>query len=250
MKNLKVNVSMLSLVICLCYGGFSAAEGPGHFVGMLQLEPGEDGRHMTLLANYEYVDGNGKRWPVPKGEQTDGASIPQAFWSIAGGPFEGKYRNAAVIHDWYCDTRTEPWHDVDRMLYEAMLTSGVSEQQAKIMYLAVVYGGPRWDAQTINNNRLAAGQLPLAVPTPVDPTAVVRNTVAPSQREPRTKALTNQDLSHWRDPIKLNPPDAAQRLRDMVKKVGYENLSPDDIDKLAEQDPENIRYVPPPAGVR
>jgi hypothetical protein len=40
------------------------------------------------------------------------------------------------------------------MFYEAMLKSGVGAKLAKLMYLAVYYGGPRWDDLTIRNSKL------------------------------------------------------------------------------------------------
>ena len=74
----------------------------------------------------------------------DGASIPEAFWSFIGGPFEGKYRNASVVHDFYCDTRTETWEDVHMVFYNGMRAAGVDPITAKIMYSAVYNFGPRW----------------------------------------------------------------------------------------------------------
>jgi len=67
-----------------------------------------------------------------------------------------------VIHDWFCDRRNMPWERVHRVFYEAMLTSGVEAAKAKLMYLAVYYGGPRWDEQTLLNNRLVNKSLPPA----------------------------------------------------------------------------------------
>jgi hypothetical protein len=91
------------------------------------------------------VDPKGKKWDAPKGVTVNGASIPQAFWSIIGGPWDGKYREASVIHDYYCDTRSEPWQDVHRTFYTAMRANGVEEVRAKMMYAAVYRFGPRWN---------------------------------------------------------------------------------------------------------
>lgn len=99
---------------------------------------------MRLLEPFAYFDPSGKRWEAPVGYVTDGASIPQGFWSLVGGPFEGAYREAAVIHDVYCDTKAEPWRDVHRIFYYANRAAGVSEVKSKILYTAVMVGGPRW----------------------------------------------------------------------------------------------------------
>src|SRR6202007_2255330 len=87
----------------------------------------------------------------------DGASIPRAFWSLIGGPLEGRYRNASIVHDWYCDRRTRTWQATQRVFYEAMRTSGVSMAKAKTMFLAVQWGGPRWEVRVSVNTRLDAG---------------------------------------------------------------------------------------------
>ena len=120
------------------------AEDWGHFIGNFDVRMNDDGRKMTLLAPYEYDDAALRAWPVEKGWVVDGASIPQAFWSIIGGPLEGKYRNASAIHDYYCDKRTRTWQDVHHMFYAAMRAKGVDVVQAKIMFAAVWFKGPRW----------------------------------------------------------------------------------------------------------
>lgn len=119
----------------------------GHFEGPLDIEllGGPNGRNGRLLAPYVFVDPDQKAWTAPKGLVTDGASIPRALWSIVGSPWTGLYRNAAVIHDAYCDSHSEPWQAVHRVFYRAMLANGVNPLQAKIMYAAVYRFGPRWD---------------------------------------------------------------------------------------------------------
>ncbi|WP_164757585.1 MULTISPECIES: DUF1353 domain-containing protein [unclassified Mesorhizobium] len=118
--------------------------GAGHFVGSFQAEFLDDGRKIRLLQPYEFDDDNNKQWNVPSGTEVDGASIPKPLWSIIGGPFEGKYRNASVIHDYECDKETTPWWDVHQMFYDAMIASDVGPIEAEILYLGVFNFGPRW----------------------------------------------------------------------------------------------------------
>jgi Protein of unknown function (DUF1353) len=126
-----------------------AATPLGHFVGVVKTLWSDDGRDMTLLEDFSYVDPDGLLWKAPAGSVTDGASIPQSAWSIIGGPFEGPYRLAAVIHDTACDKKERSWESVHEMFYRAMLTAHVNEVQAKIMYAAVYQFGPRWDLVTV-----------------------------------------------------------------------------------------------------
>lgn len=117
----------------------------GSFVGPLDLRMSPNGREATLLAPFGYVDPAGKKWETPKGVTVNGASIPQVFWTFVGSPWTGKYREASVIHDYYCDVRTESWQTVHRIFYTAMRANGVEEIRAKVMYAAVYRFGPRWN---------------------------------------------------------------------------------------------------------
>jgi len=117
----------------------------GSFVGPLDLRLDPNGRDATLLAPFGYVDSSGKKWSVPKGVTVNGASIPQVLWSVIGSPWTGQYREGSVVHDYYCDIRTEPWRSVHRAFYTSMLANGVAPIRAKLMYAAVYRFGPRWN---------------------------------------------------------------------------------------------------------
>lgn len=79
---------------------------------------------------------------------SNGASIPSFLWSLVGGPLDGKYRNAALIHDAACDAMKKPPADVHLAFYEACRCGGLSEVHAKILYTGVLLGGPRWSPVT------------------------------------------------------------------------------------------------------
>ena len=119
----------------------------GRFEGEVVAVWNPDGRNMTLREDFAYVDPRKKRWPAPSDSVVNGASIPQVFWSIIGGPFEGPYRNASVIHDVACEQMKESWQSVHRMFYEACRCGGVGEAKAKLMYWAVYHFGPRWNEE-------------------------------------------------------------------------------------------------------
>jgi Protein of unknown function (DUF1353) len=123
----------------------AASEELGRFTGQVTTVWLGDGRNMRLVEPFEFVAPDGTHWPVPSGVIVDGASIPQIFWSLIGGPFTGPYRNASVIHDYYCDVRTRSYQDVHRVFYTAMRASGVSENKAWLMYKAVEKFGPTWE---------------------------------------------------------------------------------------------------------
>jgi Protein of unknown function (DUF1353) len=123
--------------------GAVAQESRGRFIGDLTATMLDDGRNMRVKEPFTYVDSNGERWDVPAGTETDGASVPRAFW-VAYPPFTGKYRRAAVVHDYYCQTQERGWKVTHNVFYDAMLASGVDQNTAKAMWAAVYYMGPRW----------------------------------------------------------------------------------------------------------
>ena len=117
----------------------------GYYTGVPVTRWNPDGRSMTLLSELRYTDPHGIVWVAPAGSVVDGASIPRALWSFMGGPFEGKYRNASVLHDVSYDHQDRPPQECDRMFYDAMRCSGVGAIEAKTMYYALLRFGWHWD---------------------------------------------------------------------------------------------------------
>ena len=115
----------------------SAQSFQGSFEFRWQNAPADTHRDMELLSEVSFKDKAGKVWVVPSGTIIDGASIPPALWSFAGSPFTGNYRRASVIHDHFCDTRTEFASDVHKMFRGAMEADGVGMLERLSKYLAV-----------------------------------------------------------------------------------------------------------------
>ncbi len=123
----------------------SLPEQFGSFSNNVMTEwTGDDHRSMRLLRDFSFEDRSGKTWRVPAGTEIDGASIPRLLWWVVGSPFVGRYRNASVVHDHYCELQNEPWEDVHRLFYHACLAGGVNKYKALIMYWAVYMFGPSW----------------------------------------------------------------------------------------------------------
>src|SRR5205085_7469630 len=116
----------------------------GYYSGYPETRWDPNGRTMTLLNELRYTDPSGMVWIAPAGSKVDGASIPRSLWTFMGGPFEGKYRNASVLHDVAYEHKKRPWQDCDRMFYNAMRCSGVSAVEAKTMYYSLWRFGHHW----------------------------------------------------------------------------------------------------------
>ena len=149
------NLVASGMALSVLGSGWPARAQTGSFFGELLLRPLDDGRLMQLEKEFGYRDSANVLWPVPAGTKVDGASIPRAAWPFIGGPWEGRYRNASVVHDYYCDKRNRTSVATHRVFHEAMLTSGVSKWRADVMYTAVRVGGPKWSDTVVFNNGLA-----------------------------------------------------------------------------------------------
>ena len=82
---------------------------------------------------------------VPKGFQTDFASIPRLFWNIVS-PESPYIREASVIHDWlYTQKVIYTRKQADEILRAAMIELGASRYLAGIVYWSVrIFGGSHW----------------------------------------------------------------------------------------------------------
>lgn len=138
-------------------GAFKNGQFKGQ-VKVLFVEPkSPTDRNVQLLEPFGYKDSKGVDWDVPAGYVSDGASIPWSLWGFIGGPYDGPYRDAAIIHDFYCDQKNRKWEDVHAMFLEAALKRGTAESTAQTMYAGILYGGPRWDAPKLTKGQMLPG---------------------------------------------------------------------------------------------
>jgi hypothetical protein len=107
----------------------------------------EDGRTMTMVSGFTYVDPDGILWRVPPTYKVNGSSIPEMLWSIVGSPYVGKHRFASIPHDYYCEHMLRSWQKTHRMYYDACITAGVPATEARVKYFAIRRFGPKWTIQ-------------------------------------------------------------------------------------------------------
>lgn len=98
---------------------------------------------------------------VPRGFQTDFASIPRILWTLA--PPVDRYDPAAVVHDAGYGNALTTQNDMrvylikdwcDRIFLEACLSVGVAKWRAEVMYqLVKTFGNP--DGHPLAANRIS-----------------------------------------------------------------------------------------------
>ncbi len=115
-----------------------------------------DGQTVNLLSAFAFRTSDGVDWPVPVGVTLQGVSVPRVMWSLIGGPFEGRYRDASILHGYYSDLQSRAWRVTHHMFYAAARVSLVPEFQAKLMFYAVYRFGPRWPVGSEGVDRDAA----------------------------------------------------------------------------------------------
>ena len=148
-KGMRSFVFITATIFLLTTGTFlTKAEEFGEFSGAPVVQLGGDGRTVTLMEDLSFTDPHDRVWLVKKGTIVDGASIPRQFWSVIGGPFEGQYRDASIVHDHFCQRRAHDADLVHNTFYLGMRARGVGESKAWVMYKAVSWFGPRWKTVT------------------------------------------------------------------------------------------------------
>ena len=85
---------------------------------------------------------------VPAGTETDGASVPRAFWNIFD-PFSD-YFGAAIIHDFLYSPANDDFSraESDLIFKEAMYNVGIPWYRREVIYTAVrLFGGSSFRAK-------------------------------------------------------------------------------------------------------
>lgn len=189
----------------------AAEKGPrkwGYYSGYVEARWEMDGRSMTLLRELSYTDPDGVVWTAPAGSTVDGASIPKSLWSIMGGPFEGKYRNASVLHDVAYERHERPWQDCDRMFYNAMRCSGVGAVEAGTLYYSLYKFGRHW-------------KFPIKKAKRVKPKDREREAAQQQQEEiPRAIPVNQEQVDEARDWIRSADP-TLEEIQQRVESEGW-----------------------------
>lgn len=144
----------LALIACVGPGAIP----PGQLSGQPQLFPEgctDTADRVCFVSDpVRYVPGpTGVLWETVAYDETsrplgttDGASIPQAVWSIVGTPYSPEFIRPAILHDHYTwpENRIRPWRDTHLAFFYALRDENVEPMRAYLMYYAVYSFGGHW----------------------------------------------------------------------------------------------------------
>lgn len=105
----------------------------------------DDKVRIRLLEPLVFVDKHGNVRVVPENFVSDGASIPQLWWSLVGGTLNGKYARAAVLHDWDILCELDAPAVVHERFYCAMRADFVGYKMARTFYHIVDWRVKKWE---------------------------------------------------------------------------------------------------------
>lgn len=112
---------------------------------------------------------------VAKGQHTDGASIPRAFWILIGHPFTPDYSAASFVHDCLYAAHLFTRRQSDE-IFRRILLATVSKTRARVMWAAVRSFG--WLSWRRHPSSVAAARERIDVTTYSPAAAKARNEMA------------------------------------------------------------------------
>ena len=93
--------------------------------------------NLFILNKDKTAESLGYSITVKKGFDFDGASIPQALWSVYGNPLSGEFRIAALVHDALYASEKLPRKLADDIFLDLMKQHKVGYIKRQTMYYAV-----------------------------------------------------------------------------------------------------------------
>ena len=84
---------------------------------------------------------------VPRGFNSDGASVPRFFWRVVFPPGDSKALRAAFVHDWLYRNHFTGWDRemADVLFFSLLISDGVSLFSAGLAFLGVrLFGWRSW----------------------------------------------------------------------------------------------------------
>ena len=104
----------------------------------------EDARGNVLTTPFPYrVPFGGRNFLIPRGFESDGASVPRIFWRIVFPNTDSHAVTAGICHDFIYRTQPKDWtrQEADTLFLALLIEFGVTPTSAMLAYRGVRIGG-------------------------------------------------------------------------------------------------------------
>ena len=109
----------------------------------------EDSRGNVFTTFFAYrVNFGGKSFLIPRGFDSDGASVPRLFWRVVFPNSDSHATTAGICHDWIYRVQPADWtrKEADKMFLALLIEHGASVFSALAAYYAVrMFGWIAWN---------------------------------------------------------------------------------------------------------
>jgi hypothetical protein len=95
--------------------------------------------HIVLYA----VAGISHSITISAGYHWDGATIPRILWPLIGSPFEPRFWEASLVHDWYCETANHTKDYQLRVIGDSVFLCLLARAGVPYWRRALMFGGVR-----------------------------------------------------------------------------------------------------------
>lgn len=106
----------------------------------------EDGiTKLRLLKPITFIGNDGRRYLIPAGYVSDGASVPRFFWRLLSPCIDGRTLPSSVVHDFEYDHAIGTRSGSDGDYYARLVADGYPKCKAMLTWAGVRMGGSkRW----------------------------------------------------------------------------------------------------------
>lgn len=112
-------------------------------------EATETGNILTLKRGFT-VKWHGRRLRIPRGFESDGASVPRLLWRLVSPCVHQCTIRAAIAHDFLYRTTPEGWtrKDADQFFRDICKRDGLTDLQAELAYVGLrLFGWSSWQGK-------------------------------------------------------------------------------------------------------
>lgn len=98
---------------------------------------------IRLTKSIIFIGNDGRKYIIPEGYVSDGASVPRFFWRILSPCIDGRTLPASIIHDFEYKHKIGTRAGADKDYYARLVADGYPRVKAAATYIGVRAGGSK-----------------------------------------------------------------------------------------------------------